>query len=308
VPAAAEHANAFTIGTGIVPEAIAHWLRRCWDTEAPVANLGAVDVSFADSAPDPPQRGAVVTTTLDGARLTWLRLGERRWQTSRADAGVELQLDGRSRVLAWPRTSNADFASVEWSKLAIHLALCEAQRARGLVPLHAAVIVRDGRATALVGRSGAGKSTALLDAIDAGWSPLAEDFAWLDPVTRRVSAWKGDRGVRLTDAGLSRLSARWQSRAWRREPDRKLLLAYADMRAQHTRVAELTRIVLLQRDATLPSSLETLAPRDATRALWESAGVPLCRINRDAFAARAPSLLSGLVWQRLVVGRGPSSL
>jgi ABC-type nitrate/sulfonate/bicarbonate transport system ATPase subunit len=56
-------------------------------------------------------------------------------------------------------------------------------------------VVRDGEATALTAQSGTGKTTTLLRLIAAGWTPLAEDLAWLDPDSLTLYGW--DRGIRL---------------------------------------------------------------------------------------------------------------
>jgi hypothetical protein len=70
----------------------------------------------------------------------------------------------------------------------------------------------------------------------------------------------------------------------------------------------LTRVVLLTRDESRESAIEALTPQSAARALWESAGVPLCRVNREAFAAHVPALLATLKWQRLTLGLGRATL
>jgi hypothetical protein len=298
------------------PSAVERWLRGCWESEPGLAaGTGGIDVTFLASAPwqaMPPPECAEVTA-LDGATLTWLRHGARRWSTHRGRAGVELQLVGdQARIQAW---HGARFGSLRfdaerapWMMLALHVAICEAVRARGFAPLHAAVLARDGQATALLGRSGVGKSTALLSAVESGWLPIAEDFAWLDPATRQVYAWAGERGVRLDEEGRRRLPDRWQQAAWRHAGDGKLVLAFDKITPCRPSAATLTRVVVLHRNPSRDSELEPLTPRDATRALWESAGVPLCRQSRDVFAAHVPRLVSELEWTRLVLGRTPPVL
>ncbi len=295
------------------PPAIEAWLRHCWHSTRPTRSDAAIEASFLTTPPwrSTPAYADVEITALDGVTLSWLRHGARYWSTHNAGAGVELTLFGhRACIRAW---------DTEWSKppaadratstlLALHVALCEALRARGLVPLHAAVIARDGRATALVGHAGVGKSSTLIAAMEAGWAPIAEDFAWLDPVTRQVFGWSGERGVRLPPDGLRRLPSSWSSAAWREERDGKLLLAYNQIPLPRLESAELTRIVLIRRDASGATTLEPLSARDAARALWESAGVPLCRLNREVFARRVPPLISDLEWMRLTLGQAPPAL
>jgi hypothetical protein len=286
---------------------IQQWLRTCWQTDARSSVAGySIDVAFSATTPwrAHPPYDAVETTRLDGGTLNWRLHNTRWWSTGGIGRGVELRLSNdHARIRAWGIDT-----STSPMLLALHVALCEALRGHGLVPLHAAVVERDGKATAILGQSGAGKTSTLLTLLDEGWLPVAEDFALLDPATRRVCGWGGEMGVRLTEDGLRRFSARWRCAAWRHGPEGKLFLPYDAMRLKRTPSAELARVVVLQRDASRETSLEPISPRDAARALWESAGVPLCRVNRDAFALRAPSLVSRLVWARLVLGRGPIAL
>lgn len=287
-----------------LPLALERWIRRYWDELRPVDATDdyRIDVAVA-SAPRLPAHPAVAsqTTTLDGASLTWLRHAERWWSMGDAASGVSLRLF-RRRARIRIRTGD-DAAIKPATLLALHVAFCEALRARGLIPLHAAVAVRDGRATAFFGPSGVGKSTTLLSAIDDGWLPLAEDFAWLDPTTCRVHAWSGERGVRLDAIGLSRLGASAYAGAWQPRPDGKIELAYDEMAGARPMSAELTRVVLLARDDSRESTMHPISSRAAVRALWESAGVPLCRVSREEFAARIPAVIARLEWRRLTLGR-----
>ncbi|HEX6998506.1 MAG TPA: serine kinase [Gammaproteobacteria bacterium] len=62
-----------------------------------------------------------------------------------------------------------------------------ASRAQALVPLHAACIGRGEAGVLLIGPSGAGKSTLSLHALASGLEVLAEDSAFVDPVSLRVT-------------------------------------------------------------------------------------------------------------------------
>ena len=285
------------------PREVERWLRGCWEIpQHPEQSTDwTVDVAFDTRAPWSlrPPHSELQTSLLDSGSITWRRHGDRWWSTSGVDSGLELRIfDERARIRAW-----ADDI-MRSSTVSLHVAICEALRARGLVPLHAAVCVLDGHATAIVGQSGIGKSTTLLSALEAGWLPLAEDCAWLDPRTQRVHAWAGERGVRLTYEGLHRVPTRWQLAGWKRQSDGKFFLPFDHIAPSRPSSADLTRVLVLERDPARASELEALKPRDATRALWESAGVPLCRISREAFTARVPLLLSRIQWARLVLGRG----
>jgi len=52
--------------------------------------------------------------------------------------------------------------------------------ARGREALHASVVARDGRAVAVAGASGSGKSTAALALLDSGWSLVSDDILTFD--------------------------------------------------------------------------------------------------------------------------------
>ena len=178
-------------------------------------------------------------------------------------------------------------------------------RSSGLVPLHASVATRDGAAVAFTGQSGVGKSSTLVALLARGWAPVAEDFAWLDPATRRVYGW--DRGVHLTDQGRARLRDDIPVFGWRREHDKHFiefdrLSTTASSRASS---AALARIIELRRDDACDSSVGRLGPRDAVRALWESAGVPLCDRSRNRFTVEVPALLRHLDVGQMVLGRTP---
>jgi len=292
-----------------LPGALEQWIRRHWQDVRPMTATGEyrIDVAHVASAPrsSAHRSAASQTTTLDGASLTWLRHTERSWSTGDADGGVSLRLfNRRARIRVWSADSRIGSATL----LALHVAFCEALRARGFVPLHAAVAVRDGCATAIMGPSGVGKSTTLLAAVDDGWLPMAEDFAWLEPATRRVFGWGGEHGVRLDVTGLSRLPADVRSAAWRAGADGKFELAYDAIGRTRPASAALTRVVLLTRDGSRESAIEPLERRSAALALWESAGIPLCPVNRETFAAHVPALLATLEWQRLTLGRDRPTL
>jgi hypothetical protein len=292
-----------------LPRSLEQWIRRHWEDMRPIGATDEyrIDVAGVAHAPRPqaPRATASQTTALVGTSLTWLRHAERWWSTGDANSGVSLRLWARrARIRVWPCDTRIESVTLP----ALHIALCEGVRARGLVPLHAAVAVRDGFATALVGPSGVGKSTTLLAAVDDGWLPLCEDFAWLDPATRRVFGWGGERGVRLDATGLSRLSADARAAPWRPGADGKFELAYDAIARARPAAADLTRVLVLTRDGAPTSMTEPLAPRSAALALWESAGVPLCRVNRERFAAKVPALVAMLQWQRLRLGRDRATL
>lgn len=249
--------------------AVAAWLEREWffsDYELPKTSFGIRLEEIANAPAE--RRGTDVSVALHD--VTLLGRSERRtWTFGGADRGVQLTLsDEGSHIALW---GPPDFA-------ALFVALGESVRASGLLPLHASVVARDGVATALAGRSGVGKSTTLWRAMQDGWSPIAEDFAWLDPVTLEVYRW--DRGIRIHADAWERFAQTIPLDRFRVEIDGKLFLAYERF-ASGARTGRLQRLVRLERDGCgAGDALTPLAPRDAVRAWWEMVGVPLDQVTR----------------------------
>jgi hypothetical protein len=185
---------------------------------------------------------------------------------------------------------------------ALFVALAEAVRWTGLVPLHAAVVARDGNATALLGRSGTGKSTTLLRAAELGWTVLSEDFAWLDPVSLDVHGW--DRGVHVWPETLEGVVPQFAGLPWTPVSDGKLFLPFHHLTGQRATSARLTRVVSLVRDDG-PAGWSPLSAGDAVRALWECTGVPLADAARAANAAVISHLLRTVEIRTLRIGPQP---
>ena len=231
----------------------------------------------------------------DGERASVL-LGSRE-----GGAQLELRCDG-ARVQAWG--VHAPGAAGRWPLL---LALHEAVRASGLLPLHCAAAVHpdeDG-ASALLGASGVGKSTTLLTLAHAGWAPVCEDFAWLDPNTMQLYAW--DHGVHMLPDTLERLGT--QAPPTQRAPaGGKHLLTYRDL-AEHYGVARrvaapLQRLAWLVRDEG-PSRWTDLPRVQAVPVLWEAIGLPLTGPARRQVSAHIAALVDAVELRTLRLGRTP---
>lgn len=277
------------------------WLRQHWQfAERPAHSKPLrIEVRFSDAAPA--DLSAVKSdrlTRLHGVTLTWQQHDQRRWSTGSPHAGVQLRIgNDNTQIEVWTDPNAGTSTSIE---PALHLAICEALRSVGFAPLHAAVIAQQNNSIALTGASGAGKSTSVLHAFSRGWQPVSEDFAWLDLETGWVYGW--DRVVRIDYAGAAQFRPNWQAEGWRFEPDGKLSIRYEQLAGWRPRKAQLTRMAVLQQAPGCDSAWEAIDQRDAVRVLFECAGIPLCQVNRDNFAAQVASLITRVQISRLILG------
>ncbi len=219
------------------------------------------------------------------------------------EGGAYLELDAaRARVQAWGVRGPSPEG--RWPLL---LALHEAVRASGLLPLHCAAAVHpdEAGATALLGPSGVGKSTTLLALAQAGWAPVCEDFAWLDPTNGMVHAW--DHGLRLRPDALERLGH--GSAPTPSDPAaEKQLVAYHDLGERYgvrrCVSAPLRRLVRLVRGDG-PTRWEALPRTHAVPVLWESIGLPLTTPARRQVAAHIAAIVDEAELLNLHLGRTP---
>ncbi len=252
------------------------------------ARLPALHTSAGDAA-------ASVHVTESGERASAL-LGS-------VPGGVYLELEPNgARLDAWGVTERG--AAGRWPLL---LALHEAVRASGLLPLHCAAAVHpdDRGATIFLGPAGVGKSTTLLTLARAGWAPVCEDFAWLDPESRRLYAW--DHEVRLRPDALARFGplATWAQSGGAAT---KRVVPFDEIAArcgvQRQTSASLQRLAWLQRDRG-PSGWEPLDRVAAVPVLWEAIGLPLTEPARRLVASRIASVLGGTELRTLRLGATP---
>lgn len=283
------------------------WLARQWrfpEHALPPAPY-AIHLDETDAPPPPePFTGTPVAVPLHRLTLAALAGDDDVWRFGEAASGVQLWLgETESRIAVWGVASENGAATIF---AALFVSIAEALRASGLLPLHAAVAVRAGRATVLAGPSGVGKSTTLWRLVRAGWAPLAEDFAWLDPAAGLVYGW--DRGLRLRPEARERFAPDVPAGDLRTDPDGKLFLPYERFPHPTARTATLERLAVLERreeeSGAATSTLVPLAPRDAARAWWETIGVPLAPAVRDRVAAAIVTLVQRVDAVRLPLGPG----
>jgi len=186
--------------------------------------------------------------------------------------------------------------------LGLSVALTEALRVSGLLPLHAAVASRGDAALAWLGPSGSGKSITLLFAQRAGWRAVAEDLCWIEPESLRACGW--DHGIRVWPDALERFFPDLADAATM--PDGKRFIPYHRIGALEPRSCTLSRVAILGRAAGGPSRWEPATAHETVRALWEASGLPLLDSSRHAAARCVARLVRRLPAARLV--RGDSEL
>lgn len=282
--------------------ALSAWLRRHWIFPEHALPPRPYSIRLEEFEHPPATReGTRAETRLHRITLSCLAAQD-AWTFGGEAAGVQLRLNGNySEIRVWGAAADETVVFP-----ALFLAMGESLRASGLIPLHASVAVRGGEATAFAGRSGVGKSTTLWRAIRAGWAPLAEDFAWLDPADLTVYGW--DRGLRLWPETRERFAPEVPLSRFRADADGKLFLPYEHLTSPPERGAKLSRVAVLARDAERTTVRAPLAPRDAVRAWWEAVGVPLSGAARDRLARQIPLLLGRVETCRLLLGAGPLPL
>lgn len=210
------------------------------------------------------------------------------------ESAVHLRLEGQHALLEVYGAHHLE---------ALMVAFLEALRASGLIPLHAAVAARGGRGTALLGASGRGKTTTLIAALEAGYMPVCEDFALLEPVSAVIYGL--DRGLRLLPDTLERLARRHPQVAALEVVRGKTFVPYAEI-SQRVWSTPLERLWLLERSGE--PRLEPLSKREAVMALFSAAGTPLLARSRALAQQHFASLATRLNVARLYVGATPLTM
>ncbi|HET7188076.1 MAG TPA: hypothetical protein VFI52_07975 [Gemmatimonadaceae bacterium] len=274
------------------------WLRWHWDHGQNLPPAATPSVVVTDEgAGEPPPSAEVRIARGDRDAMEWAGAGD-EWWGGELGRSVRLVLGGAPFEVHACSPVRPE-GGTHW--LAVHLALTEAMRAGGYLPMHAAVIERAGVATAIVGPSGAGKSTAAMAAARRGWRVVAEDLAWVDPGAMTVHRW--DRGIRLHDDSYRRLGAERGARAPHRDEGGKRRLPYAGLGdAGSCSSATLAHLVVLGPREDGATRREPLAPRDRVRALWEATGAPFTDRGRAMAAAGVQRLLEELSFELVRVG------
>jgi hypothetical protein len=277
-----------------IPESVGRWLDSFWnfpEHSAP-SNPYSITISVIPQPPDLESTTWVRQPVRLPDRLLHLLRRGAQWIGDAGNNGVESWTESqRMRINIWGK---------EWHREDpyhyLFLALTEALRNSGLLPLHAAVASHDGRISAFLGQSGAGKSTTLLRLTQTGWTGLAEDLSWLDPVTMRVFGW--DRGVRLWPAAAGHFFN--QIRVPGR--DGKTTIPYSELAMGEQRSGTLRRIALLVRDQSLAPRWEPADHHQAIKALWEATGLPLSAESRSEVSRGIEKVVKSVDFVQLRLG------
>lgn len=283
------------------------WYREHWHRPEHElrAHPFALDVAELD-APPPALDGAADVARLLGLELPWTVADARAEYRQDAASGVRVEVGSAgASVRAWgvppPGTASLPY----WG--ALHVAFHEALRASGMLPVHAAVLARAGRAVALIGPGGAGKSTTLLRsaaAAGSGWSILSEDFSWLDPHSLVLHGW--DRGLRLWPGTIARFAPELAAARWHSDERGKRFLPWADLGVPVERAARLDDVLRIARAADHPAAPPQ--PREALRMLWEMVGMPLLPVVRRRVAGTVAVLLGRIRFAQHRLGETVSAV
>jgi hypothetical protein len=206
---------------------------------------------------------------------------------------VRVAPDGQTLTVTGDDTASM----ADWPEL--HFALVEALRRQGLCQLHAAAAARGDECLVIMGPSGAGKTTALLQLLRAGWDLVADDslflyraadggrlecVGWPDPV--RVTPWLAAHSPELR----GRLEA---------DGDKQLVAPAAGPEARRAWAAPGALWLLAPGDRALPSRVWPLAGSEAFCTL-----VPLSPLLMTArgHVATHTDMLTALLRQARVYG------
>jgi hypothetical protein len=175
----------------------------------------------------------------------------------------------------------------------------EAIRVSDLLPMHTAIAAKDGLGIAFTGESGRGKTTTLLHSIKAGYSPVCEDFAWLEPLSLQV--FGTDRGLRCLPDTLLRVQEFFPNAKPSVFEVDKHLVPFEEL-APRIWSCQLEQLWTLERDLSLPSRLELLGKAQAVMALYGCFGVPLSVLAREQAAGAMQGLVGRLRVQKFLIG------
>jgi hypothetical protein len=208
------------------------------------------------------------------------------------NAVVQLELHGNGAMVKL-------FGSSDCLYSCLMATMIEAIRVSGLLPMHTAIAAKDGVGIAFTGESGRGKTTTLLHSIKAGYSPVCEDFAWLEPQSQWV--FGTDRGLRCLPDTLLRVQEFFPNAKPSAFEVDKHLVPFDEL-APRVWSCRLEQVWTLERDLSVPTRLEPLAKAQAVMALYGCFGVPLSVQAREQVTEAMQDLVGRLRVQKFMIG------
>jgi hypothetical protein len=265
-------------------ESVAHSLRSDWQFELRQQFVPAPLEATQNAYRSEIHNGFVMIASSENT--LWISSGENAIAITTRGHTVQLEL----------------FAPTFTAPGVLMVAVIEALRISGLIPLHTSIAVKDGLATAFVGQSGRGKTTTLITAIAHGYQPLCEDFALLEPETRLV--YPLDRGLRCLPDTLERLQKLFPN-AKPSHFDRDKYVVPFETLAPRAFNAELHRMYMLERNFEEPTRLEPMRSVESVMALFSASGAPLSAIGKTISSSAFARLATQLEFARLWLGNTP---
>ncbi len=225
--------------------------------------------------------GFVAVSTKEDS--TWIQSEENAAQVTFLATGANIVLHGSSQGLL----------------PCVMVAVIEAIRASGLLPMHTSIASKNGIGTAFTGESGRGKTTTLIHSVKAGFQPICEDFAWLEPISLEVFGC--DRGLRCLPDTFEQVKQFFpdvQPIAF--EVD-KHLVPFEQL-APRVWSCRLERLWTLERDLSQATHLEPLPASQRVMAMYGATGIPLTAETRAQSSIQMAGLAKRLEIMRLHIG------
>jgi hypothetical protein len=280
---------------GTASAGIETMLRRLFDFPTQAAALDSdwtIQIQQVNAPPPPLENSYSVAIHEGSLRIA---TSEHLVLLHKENATVQLELDTTGAMITLFGMSGHLYSC-------LMAATIEAMRVSGLLPMHTAIAAQDQKGIAFTGESGRGKTTTLLHSIKAGYSPICEDFAWLEPQSLMV--FGTDRGLRCLPDTLSRVQEFFPAAKPSVFEVDKHLVPFEEL-APRVWSCRLEQLWTLERDLSLPSRLEPLGKAQAVMALYGCFGMPLSRWSRDQISATMGSLIGRLQMRVLQIGNTP---
>ncbi|MCD0174659.1 hypothetical protein IHN32_01655 [Deinococcus sp. 14RED07] len=185
----------------------------------------------------------------------------------------------------------------------LSLAFLEVLRTIGIIPLHAAVTSEDHGASAFLGETGSGKTTALISALLSGAQPLTDGLGLYVPGMRLV--FGTDPGLQCQTDTLAFLSQHFPLNGPLTVAHGKTLVPWATIGTCWKTQAPLAEACVLRRNDLRAPGDYHLPVSQRVMALWASTGMPLRPRTRDWTLAHLKMLASQIHWCERVLPDGP---